>query len=52
MAIGADGAVIVADTRREQQPPVDGVVTLEIMVRVEDVDAIIDRALAAPVGGA
>jgi uncharacterized glyoxalase superfamily protein PhnB len=44
MQIGEDGAVIVADVRHERQPPQAGVVTHEIKVRVEDVDAACERA--------
>jgi uncharacterized glyoxalase superfamily protein PhnB len=44
MQVGADGAVIVADVRGEQQPPSPGVVTHVIKVRVPDVDAQFERA--------
>ena len=44
MQIGDDGAVIVADVRREQQPPAPGTVTHVIKVRVADVDAQLERA--------
>ena len=44
LQIGADGAVIVADVRREQQPPQAGVVTHLLKVRVQDVDAQLERA--------
>ena len=44
MRIGTDGAMIVADVRREQQPPRAGMVTHIIKVRVADVDAQFDRA--------
>ena len=43
MRIGDDGAVIVADVRREQQPPTEGTVTHVIKVRVADVDAQLER---------
>ena len=43
---GVDGAVIVADVRREQQPPQSGVVTHLLKVRVADVDVQVDRARA------
>jgi uncharacterized glyoxalase superfamily protein PhnB len=43
LAVG-DGAVIVADVRGEQQPPVVGQVTHEIKIRVDDVDGGFDRA--------
>ena len=46
MQIGVDGAVIVADVRREQQPPQPGVVTHLLKVRVVDVDAQVERARA------
>jgi uncharacterized glyoxalase superfamily protein PhnB len=46
MRVGVDGAVIVADVRREQQPPQPGVVTHLLKVRVADVDAQVDRARA------
>jgi uncharacterized glyoxalase superfamily protein PhnB len=39
-----DGAVIVADVRGEQQPPVAGQVTHLIKVRVDDVDGRFERA--------
>src|SRR5829696_5628520 len=44
MRIGADGAVIVADVRGEQQPPQAGIVTHLVKVRVLDVDAHLERA--------
>ena len=47
MRVGADGAVIVADVRREQQPPQPGVVTHLVKVRVADVDAQVARARAS-----
>lgn len=46
MRIGDDGAVIVADVRREQQPPTEDTVTHVIKVRVADVDAQLERARA------
>jgi uncharacterized glyoxalase superfamily protein PhnB len=46
MRVGADGDMIVADVRREQQPPQPGVVTHVIKVRVPDVDAQFERARA------
>jgi uncharacterized glyoxalase superfamily protein PhnB len=46
MRIGDDGAVIVADVRREQQAPTEGTVTHVIKVRVADVDAQLERARA------
>jgi uncharacterized glyoxalase superfamily protein PhnB len=44
LRIGADGAVIVADVRGEQQPPQEGVVTHLLKVRVPDVDGQLERA--------
>ena len=44
MAIGANGAFIVADVRGEKQAPTAGAVTHELKVRVDDVDAQIERA--------
>jgi uncharacterized glyoxalase superfamily protein PhnB len=44
MAVGDDGAMIVADVRHEQQPPRSGTVTHVIKVRVPDVDAQFERA--------
>jgi uncharacterized glyoxalase superfamily protein PhnB len=44
MRIGVDGAVIVADVRGEQQPPQAGHVTHLLKVRVDDVDAQLERA--------
>jgi len=44
MSVGAAGAMIVADTRGEQRAPAEGMVTHVIKVRVEDVDAVFDRA--------
>ena len=46
LSIGEDGAVIVADVRGEQRPPVGGTVTHTIRVRVEDIDAHFDRVRA------
>jgi uncharacterized glyoxalase superfamily protein PhnB len=46
LQVGVDGAVIVADVRREQQPPQPGVVTHVIKVRIADVDAQVERARA------
>ena len=39
-----DGAVIVADVRKEQRPPRAGEVTHSVALRVEDVDAQCERA--------
>jgi uncharacterized glyoxalase superfamily protein PhnB len=40
-----DGAVIVADTHGDRQPPRAGGVTHSVIVRVEDVDAHYERVL-------
>jgi len=47
LSIGADGAMIVADVRGEQQPPRADTVTHVIKVRVDDVGAQFERARAA-----
>jgi uncharacterized glyoxalase superfamily protein PhnB len=47
MSIGADGAMIVADVRGEQQAPAADTVTHVIKVRVGDVDALFEHARAA-----
>jgi uncharacterized glyoxalase superfamily protein PhnB len=44
LQIGADGAVIVADVRGEQQAPRQGAVTHLLKVRVEDVEAQFELA--------
>lgn len=44
LAVGEDGAMIVADIRGEQGPPAAGSVTHVIKVRVRDVDAAFARA--------
>jgi uncharacterized glyoxalase superfamily protein PhnB len=44
LSIGADGAVIVADVGGQRQPPQANIVTHEIKVRVDDVDAQFERA--------
>ena len=46
MAIGADAAMIVADAAGERRPPQADVVTHELRVRVDDVDACFERARA------
>jgi hypothetical protein len=46
MSIGADGTMIVADVRGEQQPPGANTVTHVIKVRVDDVGAQFERARA------
>jgi uncharacterized glyoxalase superfamily protein PhnB len=43
---GADGAVVVADERHSQAAPSGGVVTQVIKLRVDDVDAALERAVA------
>jgi uncharacterized glyoxalase superfamily protein PhnB len=47
LAFGTDGAVVVADVRRDKVAPSGGVVTQEIKLRVDDVDAALARALEA-----
>jgi len=44
LQIGADGAMIVADTSGTQAPPLTDAVTHVIKVRVDDVDAQFERA--------
>jgi uncharacterized glyoxalase superfamily protein PhnB len=44
LRVGADGAVIVADVRRDQVAPSGGVVSQVIKVRVPDVDTAFARA--------
>jgi uncharacterized glyoxalase superfamily protein PhnB len=44
MRVGTDGAIIVADSRREHVAPSPGVVTHVIKIRVSDVDAACARA--------
>jgi len=46
LSIGADGAMIAADTGGDRRPPHEGVTTHELKIRVEDVDAAHERALA------
>jgi uncharacterized glyoxalase superfamily protein PhnB len=41
-----DGAIIIGDVRSDRRPPRAGEVTHSVMVRVPDVDAHHDRALA------
>jgi uncharacterized glyoxalase superfamily protein PhnB len=43
MAVGRDGAVIIADERGDQHPPHGGVTTI-VRVRVDDLDAQYQRA--------
>ena len=47
MSIGSEGAMVVADTNSERQPPAADIVTHEIKVRVNDVDAQFERARRA-----
>ena len=44
LAVGADGAVIVAEAHGDRQPPRSGEVTHELEIRVDDVDAACERA--------
>jgi uncharacterized glyoxalase superfamily protein PhnB len=44
LRVGADGAVVVADVRRDHVAPGDAVVTHLVKVRVADVDAAFARA--------
>jgi len=44
LRVGTDGAIVVADVRRDQVAPANGVVTQLIKVRVPDVDAAFARA--------
>jgi uncharacterized glyoxalase superfamily protein PhnB len=46
LAVGADGAVIVAEAHGDRRPPVTGQVTHELKIRVDDVDAVCARARA------
>ncbi len=46
MQIGRDGAMIVADVRHDKRPPESGIVTHQLKVRVEDLDAQLERARA------
>ena len=46
MRVGADGAVIVADVNAERQPPPVKTMSQLLKVRVEDVDALFERARA------
>ena len=45
LAFGTDGAIVVADVRRDKVAPSGGVVTQEIKLRLDDVDAALARAL-------
>jgi uncharacterized glyoxalase superfamily protein PhnB len=44
LRVGSDGAVVVADVRRDQVAPSGGVITQLVKVRVPDVDAAFARA--------
>jgi uncharacterized glyoxalase superfamily protein PhnB len=44
MRVGDDGAIVVADVRRNQVAPSGGTVTQIVKVRVPDVDAALARA--------
>jgi uncharacterized glyoxalase superfamily protein PhnB len=50
LRVGSDGAVVVADVRRDQVAPSGGVVTHLVKVRVPDVDAAFVRARDAGAG--
>src|SRR5689334_9087621 len=43
MRVGEDGAIVVADVRRDQVAPHSGVVTQLLKIRVPDVDAAFER---------
>ncbi|HSS80166.1 MAG TPA: VOC family protein [Gaiellaceae bacterium] len=47
LAFGGDGSIVVADVRRDKVAPSGGVVTQEIKLRVDDVDAALARAVEA-----
>jgi uncharacterized glyoxalase superfamily protein PhnB len=47
MRVGEDGAIVVADVRRDQVAPTGGVVTQLLKLRVPDVDAAFERAREA-----
>src|SRR3954451_23131534 len=44
LRVGSDGAIVVADVRRDQVAPSGGVVTQLVKIRVPDVDAAFARA--------
>jgi len=46
MRVGEDGAVIIADTTGDRTAPTPGIETSAVKVRVEDVDALVERARA------
>ncbi len=43
-SVGEDGAMVVADVGGERQPPQEGIVTHEMKVRVDNVEAWYERA--------
>ena len=47
LAFGTDGAIVVADVRRDKVAPSGGVVTQEIKLRVNHVDEALTRAREA-----
>ena len=47
LAFGTDGAIVVADVRRDKVAPSGGVVTQEIKLRVDNVDEALTRAREA-----
>ena len=47
MRVGEDGAIVVADVRRDQVAPTGGVVAQLLKIRVPDVDAAFERAREA-----
>ena len=47
MRVGEDGAIVVADVRRDQVAPSGGIVSQIVKLRVPDVDAAFSRALDA-----
>ncbi len=44
LRVGSDGAIVVADVRRDQVAPSGGVITQLVKIRVPDVDAAFARA--------
>ena len=46
MRVGEDGAIIVADVHGDRTAPTAGVEVAAVKVRVEDVDAVLERARA------
>jgi uncharacterized glyoxalase superfamily protein PhnB len=47
MRVGEDGAIVVADVRRDQVAPSGGIVSQIVKLRIPDVDAAFSRALEA-----